>query len=374
MFDPRNPYNNLPDLPPAQDLETTAILKLAISAHRALAELKGRGDLLPNQRILVGALTIQEAQLSSEIEGIVTTTDRLFRALSETSDAEDDAHSKEVLLYRDALWHGVNRMRAGRPLSTVLFEELVQIIKQNRAGVRKGSGTALQDQRTLQIVYTPPEGEELIRRKLANLEQFIHSSSDIDPLVRLAVIHYQFEAIHPFADGNGRVGRILNILFLLQQDLLIEPVLYLSRYIIQHKAEYYRLLRGVTEDSDWNAWIRFVLEAVQQTSDSTLKQIEQIRSLMNDYSGRVKHELPRMHSKDLIEILFERPYCKARFLVDAGIAKRQTAAKYLQSLADAGFMRPIRIGKEMVYVNAEFVDLLSAAHVDDIDTTAERVD
>ncbi len=363
MFHPDQPFNELPDLPPLAELETAPVLKAAIAAHRSLAELKGRGDLIPNQSILLNALTLQEAQMSSEIEGIVTTTDKLYRALSSNGET-DDPHTKEVLRYRDALWHGVKRLREGRPLSTVLFEELVQIIKLNSGGVRQGGGTKLQDQRSQNIVYTPPVGEQLIRDKLSNLERFIHSDNNVDPLIKLAVIHYQFEAIHPFNDGNGRTGRILNILYLMDQDLLTEPVLYLSRFIIQHKSEYYRLLREVTETGAWVDWILFILKAVESTSQSTLRQIHAIKDLMDQFADQVRSKTPKLYSKELIELLFNQPYCKSKTLVDAKLVKRQTASKYLQNLADEGFLTAVKVGREVVYVNEPYFELLSTPYVD----------
>lgn len=368
MFDADQPFNDLPDLPPPVDLETPAVLKAAIGAHRALAELKGSGEVIPNQNILLNALTLQEAQLSSEIEGIITTTDRLYRALSIKSEA-DDPHTKEVLRYRDALWHGVKRMREGRPLSTVLFEELVQIIKQNRSGIRTGPGTKLQNQRTQRIVYTPPVGEGLIRDKLANLEAFLHADDGIDPLIKLAVGHYQFEAIHPFHDGNGRVGRILNMLYLMQHTLLNEPVVYLSRYIIQQKSDYYRLLREVTEQQAWEKWVLYMLDAVRVTSESTLAQIHAIRDLMSGFAGELRERAPKLYSKELVELLFTMPYCKTKIVVDAGLGQRQTAAKYLKTLAEEGFLIPIKIGREVIYVNSRFLDLLARPDVAEIDTS-----
>lgn len=366
-FHPDQPYNDLPLLPPTAVIESPAVLKAAIAAHRRLAELKGSGNLIPNQNILLNALTLQEAQLSSEVEGIITTTDQLFRALSIDGESVD-SHTKEVLRYRDALWYGVQQMRDGRPLATVLYVELVQIIKQNTAGIRKTGGTALANEATGQVVYTPPVGETVIRDKLANLDQFLHGET-VDPLVSLAVGHYQFEAIHPFSDGNGRTGRIACILHLLQHNLLNEPVLYLSRYIIQHKSDYYRLLRNVTEKGDWESWILFMLKGVQSTSHSTLKHIRAIEAEMGRFYDQAKALAPRATSKELLELLFHRPYCKIQFLIDAGIAKRQTASEYLKDLADAGLLTPLTIGREKLYVNRGFMDLLTKPYVEEIDTS-----
>ena len=362
MFDPKQPYNDLPLLPPPGQIESPTVLKAAIEAHRRLAELKGSGNLVPNQNILLGALTIQEAQLSSEVEGIITTTDQLFRALSIDSESVD-VHTKEVLRYRDALWHGVRRMRDGRPLSTNLLIELVQTIKQNTAGIRGELGTALANEATGQVVYTPPVGEKLIRDKLANLETFIHDDR-YDPLVSLAVAHYQLEAIHPFSDGNGRTGRIACILHLMQHHLLTEPILHLSRYIIQNKADYYRLLRGVTELQQWEPWILFMLEAIRSTAHDTLRHIRAIEQSMTAFGADARTAAPRAYSKDLVELLFNRPYCKIQFLIDAGIAKRQTASSYLREFADAGLLQPLSVGREVLYVNDRFMQLLRRPYVE----------
>jgi len=229
-FDPQTPYNDLPLLPPPGELETRAVLKKAIAANKALAELKGAGELIPDQSLLIQAIGLQEAKLSSEIENIVTTNDELYRAFADQGQ-RTNPHTKEVLRYKDALWHGFKMIKEeNRPLTTRLFEELFQIIKETTAGVRRMPGTKLANPFG-EVIYTPPEGEGIIRDKLANLERFIYDDSDLDPLIKLAVMHYQFEAIHPFTDGNGRTGRIINILYLVEVGLLDIPVLYLSRYI-----------------------------------------------------------------------------------------------------------------------------------------------
>lgn len=373
-FNPQQPYNDLPPLPPAVDLETKATLRGAIGANRALAELKGVGELLPNQSILVHAVTLQEARSSSEIEGIVTTDDALYRALSATSDADDDPHAKEVLRYSEALWLGFERMKSNRPLCTGLYEEIVRAIKKNMAGVRKTTGTQLRDVHTGAVIYTPPEGETVLRDKLANLDRYIHADDGVDPLIKLAAIHYQFEAIHPFGDGNGRTGRIVNILYLVTQRLLDLPILFLSRFIIEHKSTYYEHLRRVTEQQAWEPWVLYMLEAVEQTARQSLRQVADIRDLMEDYGQRVRRALPKTHSKELVEQLFDRPYCKIGFLVDAGIAKRQTASRYLQELADAGMLDLVKIGRESIYVNSEFLELLRRPPVDRLDISKKRVE
>ncbi len=372
-FHPQQPYNNLPDLPPAVELETKPILRAAIRANRAVAELKGVGELIPNQSILVHSVSLQEAQASSEIEGVVTTSDKLFRALSETSDVAHDPHAKEALRYSKALWHGHEELKRGRLLSTELYEEIVRIIKDDERGVRT-TGVHVDDRARGEVVYTPPLGEDLLRSKLDNLNEFMKVRAGVDPLIKLAVVHYQFEAIHPFEDGNGRTGRIVNILYLLQSGLLELPVLYLSRFIIEHRSDYYRLLRDVTEGGNWQAWVLYMLAALETTARQTLAQVMAIRELMEDFRQRVRKALPKVYSKELIEQLFDRPYCKIAFLVDAEIAQRQTASEYLQALAAEGFLKSAKIGREMVYINEEFLDLLRRRPVEVIDTREERVD
>jgi Fic family protein len=358
-FDADRPYNDLPDIPPAGiELETKAVLKQAILANRALAELKGAGDLIPNQAILVRVIGLQEAKLSSEIENIVTTNDELYRAFS-GDPGKVDPQTKEVLQYNDALWLGFNRLKEGRPLSTVLFEEIVQTIKLNTAGVRKTTGTRITDARTNRTIYTPPEGEAVIRDKLVNLERFIHNETDLDPLVKMAVIHYQFEAIHPFGDGNGRTGRILNILYLIEAGLLDTPVLYLSRYIIEHKSAYYQGLRRITEKGDWEQWVLYILKGVERTATNTLQKVDAIRSLMLQTQERVRAELTKIYSKDLIETLFAQPYCRITSLEKAGLGARQTVSKYLQQLSGIGLLDRVDIGRESYYINKAFLELLA---------------
>ena len=358
-FDRSQPYNNLPPVPPeGVELETKAVLKQAIAANRALAGLKGAGELIPNQSVLVRLIGLQEAKLSSEIENIVTTNDELYRAFAD-DDGRADSRTKEVLSYNTALWQGYDALKAGRPLSTRLFEELVGTIKRTNAGIRKTSGTKIVSG-SGEAVYTPPEGEALVRDKLANLEQFLYASDGLDPLVKLAVLHYQFEAIHPFADGNGRTGRILNILYLVESGLLDIPILYLSRYIIEHKAEYYSGLRRVTEEHAWEPWILFMLRAVEDTARAAHTLILDIRALMQETTDKVRAELPKIYSKDLIEVLFSQPYCKIRFLEQSQIAKRETASRYLKQLQSIGVLSPpLEIGRESYYLNPTFFQLLT---------------
>lgn len=358
-FDPSKPYNELPLLPPQADLETKAVLKKAITAGRALAELKGLGDTIPDQNILINSLVLQEAKASSEIENIVTTNDNLFKAFSSSSDQTDPA-TKEVLRYREALWSAYNELKSRPVLSTNLFVKIVQIIKKNQAGIRNTSGTTIVNTATGEIIYTPPEGEEVIRNKLKNLEDYIHVEDGPDPLVKLAVIHYQLEAIHPFTDGNGRTGRIVNILYLIQQGLLDQPVLYLSKYIIEKKTDYYRILKSVTTDGNWEPWILYLLDAVENTAIITRERILAIRGLMLETMNIAKEKLPsRVYSKELIEMIFRQPYTKVQFLVEAGIAGRQTAAEYLKDLEQTGILKANKSGRETLYLNTKLYNLLS---------------
>ncbi len=347
-FARHQPYNDLPLLPPAVDLESKAVLKQAISANRVLANLRGLAAQIPNQDMLIRSIVLQEARLSSEIENIVTTNDELYRADADP-DGKTDPHTKEVLRYRQALYHGLVAM-GQRPLSTNLFVEIVGMIKQRDLGIRAVPGSALKNEAG-EVVYTPPVGEALIRDKLGNLEQFIHADDDIDPLIKMAVMHYQFEAIHPFPDGNGRTGRILNLLYLVDRKLLDIPVLFLSRYIIAHRPAYYEGLRRVTEEGAWENWILFMLRAIEETARQTFDQVQAILALMEEIRARVQDQAPAIYSKDLIEVIFRHPYTKIQFVVDAGIAKRQTASSYLQTLAGLGILSEEKIGREKYYIN-----------------------
>ena len=361
-FRPDQPFNHLPELPPPAELETAPVLKATTRASRALAELKGRTHTIPNPEILLNTLALQEAKLSSEIENIFTTNDELYRGLAANGEGADfSPHAKEVLHYRDALWHGMNTLRQRPFLSTNLAIEIVNIIKQNNAGIRNLPGTNLRNPTTGEIIYTPPEGEEVIRRKMANLEQFCNDlESDLDPLVRVAVAHYQFEAIHPFFDGNGRTGRILIILQLMVSRLLDLPILFLSRFIIERKPDYYQHLREVTEHGRWEPWLLYMLAAIEATAHGTTEKINAIQRLLADTIAKAKAVLPRpVFSKELIELIFEQPYCKIRFVEQAGIAKRLTATKYLRELEKAGFVVPVKRGTELIFINHHLWRLLT---------------
>ncbi len=355
-MNPNHPYNDLPPLPPAVELENVSILKKAIEAHKALAELKGAVKSIPNQGILVNGIVLQEARLSSEIENIVTTNDELYRAAADEK-LTSNPHAKEVLLYREALWHGFNYLKK-KPLATNLFIEIAEIIKGKNIGIRKVPGTKIANSKG-EVIYTPPEGESVIRDKLSNLEKFLHDEDGIDPLIKLAALHYQFEAIHPFIDGNGRTGRIINILFLVEKGLLDKPILFLSHYILRTRPNYYIGLRNVTEKGSWVDWVMYMLEAIETTALETQQRVDGINTAMEKAQMLVKTKAPKIYSKDLIEVIFEHPYCKIRFLEDAKIAKRQTAALYLQTLEELGLLKSIKIGSEKYYINKKLMKILS---------------
>jgi Fic family protein len=355
-FIPQQPYNSLPLLPPQADVETHAILKHCIEARAAMAELKQAGRLIPDQGVLINSIPYREARDSSEIENIVTTTDRLFRYAA-TNDATADAATKETLRYRTALYDGYMSLRH-RPLSTATAVAVCGTIKGTAMEIRRTPGTALKNEASNQIIYMPPEGESRLRDMLSNWERYMHEERAVDPLVRMAVAHYQFEAIHPFTDGNGRTGRILNILYLISEGLLDIPVLYLSRYIVQHKDAYYDKLLRVTTDAEWEPWIIYMLKAIEATSHWTREKILAIAELIShacDYTARAR---PSLYRKELIETVFQQPYCRISYLVDAGIAKRATASRYLKELAEIGILEEVQEGREKIFTNPKFMALL----------------
>lgn len=361
-YDRNLPFNDLPLLPPKAELETRQVLKQVTAASRALADLRGLARLIPNQKILINGIVLQEARQSSEIENIVTTNDELYRAAAADDEGGANPSTKEVLRYREALRHGFEAIQQERPLSTNLFIEIARIIKKTDFGIRKLPGTKLANPITQEVIYTPPEGETVIRDKLANLEQFLYPNPDdeLDILIRLAVMHYQFEAIHPFPDGNGRTGRILNILLLVEHKLLDIPVLYLSRYILENRTSYYEGLRRVTEEGAWVEWILYILQAIEVTARETQNKVQQILNLMETIRIEIQEKAPGIYSKDLIEAIFRNPYCKIRFLEDAGIAKRQTASTYLQTLSTIGILRPHKIGREIYFINDRLFQVLTS--------------
>jgi Fic family protein len=344
-FNPEVPYNTLPLLPPPADqIETKPILKRCIEARVALAELKQAAELIPNSAVLVNALPLLEARASSEIENIVTTTDKLFE-YADIAEDRADAATKEALRYRTALYEGT-KMVQRRMLSTDMAIQICSTIKGQELDIRSESGTTLKSRLSGEVIYTPPVGQRLLLEKLDNWADFMHRNTE-------------FEAIHPFSDGNGRTGRILNILFLVEHGLLDSPILYLSRYIIQNKAAYYRLLSNVTREQDWSPWILFILDGVEETCTWTTDKIKSIRELMQHTGQFVQKRLPKIYSWELVEMLFRQPYCRISNLVDSDIAKRQTASVYLKQLCDLGVLREIKSGRENIFVHPKYIELLS---------------
>lgn len=358
IWSPEKPYNRLPLLPPKKEIETKAVLKKCISARAAVAGLKQATDLIPNQAMLINTLPLLEAKDSSEIENIVTTTDRLFQYIDSNDNTADPA-TKEALRYRAALYEGWLSLSA-RPINTNMAELICTQIKGIGMSVRKVPGTKLSNDRTGEVIYTPPEGEAVLRDLLANWEQLLHEYPEIDPLIRMAIMHYQFEAIHPFTDGNGRTGRVLNILYLVQEELLNLPILYLSRYIIANKASYYANLLSVTRDEAWEEWILYMLDAVESTAKWTTDKIISIRALTDITANYVRTELPKIYSRELIDTIFEQPYCRISNIVEAEIAKRQTASEYLKKLVRIGVLEELRLGRERLFVHPKLIQLLTS--------------
>jgi Fic family protein len=357
IYNPEIPYNSLPLLPPQVEIENTVILKKTISASRALSELKGAITNLPNPTLFIDTINLQEAQASSAIENIITTQDELFKATI-ADKKNDNPATKEVMHYKDALWYGVEQIEKRPVLTTNLFIALAQIIKENQSSIRNAPGTQLKNPATKTVVYTPPEGENVIREKLKNLEDFIHAEDTIDPLVKMAIIHYQFEAIHPFFDGNGRTGRIILLLYLKMTGLLELPALFLSNYIIQHKAEYYANLRKVTEEENWQDWIMFMLDMVEKTALKGREQIAKIEELMNQMATEIQNKLPKIYSKDLMEELFRLPYTKRSQLEKVGLGNLKTVGNYLKELEKHGFLKSEQVGKEKLYLNFRLLEVL----------------
>lgn len=353
---------SIPLLPLAIDLESKPVLKKLSKAHRALAELKGVSGIIPNQTILTNTLSLQEAKDSSAIENIITTHDELYKSdLSAKQFASFAA--KEVYSYAAALQSGYQRVKKTGLLINNHILEIQQTLEENSSGFRTLPGTVLKNDRSGTVVYTPPQNESQIRSLMDNLEKFINDDtlSDADPLTKMAVIHHQFESIHPFYDGNGRTGRIINILYLVKHGLLDRPVLYLSRYINQNKNEYYRLLQAVRETQAWEPWILFMLEGVEQTSRQTVDLILGMRELMQHHKQKLRSELPKIYSQDLLNNLFRHPYTKIDFVMQELQVTRKTAMKYLEELIRIGLLTKHKLGKENYYMNDALFNLLLSA-------------
>lgn len=345
-------------LPPRATLETGAVLKQLVSAHRFLAELKGKSQTIPNENILISTLTLQEAKDSSAIENIITTQDELFKAQLFEKFIEN-ASAKEVSQYADALRQSFYMVRESKLITSDTLLTVQKILEKNDAGFRRVPGTKLINESTGDVVYTPPQEYDTIIRLIDNLVEFINDDrlSSVDPLVKMALLHYQFETIHPFYDGNGRTGRILNILYLVLKDLLSLPILYLSRFIINNKNDYYKLLQDVRDTGNWEDWILYNLKGIEETSRETILLIEEIRKLMQNYKHRIRKELPRIYSQDLLNNLFKHPYTKIDFLmVDLNIS-RLTAARYLNLLVKKGFLEKLKLKNSNFYVNMPLFNL-----------------
>jgi len=353
---PDQPYNQLPALPPPGDLEGRNVLKRCITARAALAELKLAAELIPNQAVLINALPLLEAQASSEIENIVTTSDRLFQFRDQAERA--DPATREALRYSTALMEGFNALKK-RPLNTRLCEQICSRIKGVEMQVRRVPGTTLANEASGEVIYTPPAGESLLRDLLANWERYLHDDGDTDPLVRMAVAHYQFEAIHPFTDGNGRTGRILNSLFLIERELLTLPILYLSRYIIQNKSDYYRLLLAVTREADWEPWVLYILRGIEETALWTTAKITAIRALSALTIDHVRQSAPKIYSRELVDTIFELPYCRIQNLVAKGLCERQAASRYLKQLVNIGVLQEVSVGREKLFLHPRLLQLLT---------------
>ncbi len=355
-WSPDKPFNDLPLLATRENLETMAVLKACIPARAALAELKQAAKLLPNQGLLINLLPLLEAKDSSEIENIVTTTDKLFQFSAEQG--QTDPATREALRYRTALISGYQQLTS-RPLSTNMAVEICSTIKGMQMDIRKVPGTTIINQASGEVIYTPPVGETEIRRLLTDWEKFLHTDDDIDPLIKMAIAHYQFEAIHPFIDGNGRTGRVLNVLYLIEAGLLTLPILYLSRYIVQNKHDYYQLLNRVIRTGESEEWIIFILEGVQQTSVWTTHKIEAIHQLIEHTAEYIRSALPKIYSHELVQVIFEQPYCRISNLTESGIAKRQTASVYLKKLCATGVLNEIKSGKEKLFVHPKLIKLMT---------------
>ena len=351
---------NVPFVPPNGDIETKAVLKRAIEANRHLAELKGTAQIVPNESILINTLGLQEAKDSSEVENIVTTHDDLYKSAL-FDDHTGSSAAKEVSRYADALREGFLFIKKHGTLTLNHIRRIHEILEGNNEGFRTRPGTTVSNRTTGEVIYTPPQDGVIIQALMEDLERFINDDSawDAVALVKMAIIHHQFESIHPFYDGNGRAGRIVNILYLVLKDLLQIPVLYLSRYIIRNKTDYYDLLQSVREDGNWEPWILFMLDSVIATSLQTITIINSIKSTMMDYKHRIRAEHSRIYSQDLINALFQHPYTRITFLQEALGVSRQTASQYLKRLTKAGFLTEHKVGRNNYYVNTPLVRIFT---------------
>jgi Fic family protein len=355
-WDPKKPHNDLPSLPPQGEVETVGVLKLAIEARAALAALNQATLSMTNPAVLINAIPLLEAQASSEVENIVTTTDELFMHAQDESSA--NPATREALRYRTALFEGFESVANRGIVTTNTAREVCSIIKMHTMDLRRSNGTFIGNPDTQVAVYTPPEGYGVIDAKLGDWELFVNSSAGYDPLVRMAIAHYQFEAIHPFEDGNGRTGRVLNVLMLVAAGLLSQPVLYLSRYIIGNKNDYYKRLLAVTAEGAWTDWIEYMLEAVRQTSLSTLSKIDAIRTLQGTMKLEMSQAISGGGHVGLLDVLFEQPYCRISNVMEVCGVSRPTATNWLNALKDNGVLVDVKVGRERLFINTRYMRLL----------------
>ena len=359
-FDPTVPFESLPPLPPPQEeYENTDLLRAEARSRAAVTELKGFANIIPNQAILVNALGLREAQDSSEIENIITTQDELYQAESLASQRSVDPAAKEVLRYREALWYGYRRIAERGVLTVPDIIKLQSIIEENDAGIRRTPGTALVNDTTNETVFTPPQHERVIKRLLDNLANYLNDTED-DSLIKSAIIHYQFETIHPFYDGNGRTGRIINVLYLILKGYLDIPILYVSSYIIEHKGDYYRLLLEVSRTRDWAGWISFYLTALEHTARRAIETVAEIKKQMDETIEYVRTHAPRIYTKELVEALYEHPYCKNEFVERVTGVERKAASRYLHQLEEIGVLTKRKVGRENLFINTNLMKLLQA--------------
>ena len=355
-----NKSYNIPTLPLPYDLESKEVLN---KANMRLAELKGIAATIPNEQILISTLTLQEAKDSSEVENIVTTQDDLYKASVDLHKDFISAATKEVLNYREAIQQGFNLVRTNKILRNNDIKQIQECLEYNHAGFRAVPGTALKRSDGV-VVYTPPQNKATIDTLMQNLEQFINDMEmcDLDPLIKMAIIHHQFESIHPFYDGNGRTGRIINVLYLVMNDLLDLPILYLSRYITRNKGEYYRLIQAVRDKNtnnaeEWKQWIIFILKAVEETSTDTIAMVKGISKLMNEYKQVLRPLFGASYKHELLNNLFFHPYTKIDFLQKDMMLSRQTSAKYLDKIVEVGLLTKMKLGRENYYVNDRLMEL-----------------
>lgn len=351
----------IPQLPPHSNLETRAVLKALAIAHKNLAELKGRASSIPNQGILIDTLMLQEAAASSEIENIVTTQDELYQ-IDSLKGVYPSPEAKEVGMYGQALRLGYSQLIEKQGIiSNNLIIALFQTLKGSTDEFRKHSGTALKNEKSGKIVYVPPQNYRDILMHMDALEKFVNNDneSDLDPLTHMALIHHQFESIHPFSDGNGRIGRILNVLYLCKIDLLEIPILYLSRYITQNKSEYYRLLQHTRDTLEWEPWLLYIIDAVSETAKETTQLVLGIKDLMSEYKSRIKTDHPKLYSHELVNNLFRHPYTRIEYVIDEVGVGRQTAGRYLDKLAETGLLEKVKVAQSNYYINAPLVRLLA---------------